>query len=70
MIDTSVRSGRDYGVDGSVKNATQTAGLLTSQVTIWGVPGDPRHDNARGWECVAGGAFQTRSESPVPLPPP
>ena len=57
VLDTSVRSGHDYGVDVSVKDATQTAGLLTTQATFWGVPGDPRHDNARGWECVAGGAF-------------
>ena len=35
----------------------ETAGLLSSQVTLWGVPGDPRHDNARGWECVGGGVF-------------
>ena len=58
IIDTSVRTGGDYGVDVSVKNATETAGLLSSQVTIWGVPGDPRHNNTRGWECVAGGYFQ------------
>ncbi len=57
VIDTSVRSGSDYGVDVTVKNATQTAGLLSSEVTLWGVPGDPRHNSARGWECVAGGAF-------------
>ena len=57
VIDTSVRSGQDYGVDVSVEDATETAGLLSSQVTLWGVPGDPRHDNARGWECVGGGVF-------------
>ncbi len=57
VIDTSVRSGRDYGVVASVKEATQTAGLLSSQVTLWGVPGDPRHNQSRGWECVAGGFF-------------
>ena len=57
VLDTSVRTGQDYGVNVSVKDTTQTAGLLSSQVTFWGVPGDPRHDNARGWECVAGGAF-------------
>ena len=60
VIDTAVRSGRDYGVDVSVKNATETAGVLSSQVTIWGVPGDPSHNNARGWECVAGGFFHTQ----------
>ncbi len=57
VLDTSVRSGNDYGVDVSVHDTTQTAGLLNSQVTFWGVPGDPRHDSSRGWECVAGGFF-------------
>jgi hypothetical protein len=66
VIDTSVRSGKDYGVDVSVQNATQIAGLLSSQVTLWGVPGDPRHDNARGWECVAGGAFAKQAGRPCP----
>jgi uncharacterized repeat protein (TIGR01451 family) len=60
IIDTSVRSGRDYGVVATVKNTTQAAGLLSSQVTLWGVPGDPRHNNARGWECVAGGAWDNQ----------
>jgi hypothetical protein len=69
VIDTSVRSGRDYGVDVSVNGATQTAGLLSSQVTIWGVPGDSRHDNVRGWECVAGGAFVNQVKKPCPAEP-
>jgi hypothetical protein len=67
VIDTSVRSGRDYGVNVSVKNATQTAGLLSSQVTFWGVPGDPRHDNARGWECVADEVFAKQAGKPCPV---
>ena len=66
VIDTSVRSGQDYGVDASVEDATETAGLLSSQVTLWGVPGDPRHDNARGWECVAGGVFAAQVGKPCP----
>jgi hypothetical protein len=66
VLDTSVRSGNDYGVNVTVKNATQTAGLLSSQVTFWGVPGDPRHDNARGWECVAGGHFAGQIGEPCP----
>jgi hypothetical protein len=66
VIDTSVRSGQDYGVNVTVKDATQTAGLLSSQVTFWGVPGDPRHDSARGWECVAGGAFAGQVGRPCP----
>jgi hypothetical protein len=69
VLDTSVRSGGDYGVDVTVKNATQTAGLLESQVTIWGVPGDPRHDVARGWECVSGGKFAQQVGKPCPVDP-
>ena len=67
VIDTSVRSGRDYGVVATVKDATQVAGLLSSQVTLWGVPGDPRHDNSRGWECVAGGSFEKQIKKPCPV---
>jgi hypothetical protein len=66
VLDTAVRSGGDYGVDVSVHNATQTAGLLNSQVTFWGVPGDPRHDSSRGWECVAGGFFDREIERSCP----
>ena len=66
VIDTSVRTGKDYSVVASVKNATQTAGLLMSQVSFWGVPGDPRHDDARGWECVAGGEFAKQAGKPCP----
>ena len=66
VIDTSVRTGRDYAVVATVKNATQTAGLLSSQVTLWGVPGDPRHDNSRGWECVAGGEYERQAKKPCP----
>jgi hypothetical protein len=66
VIDTSVRSGQDYGVDVSVTDATEAAGLLSSQVTLWGVPGDPRHDDARGWECVEHGAFAGQVGKPCP----
>jgi hypothetical protein len=66
VIDTSVRSGQDYGVNVTVQNATEAGALLSSQVTFWGVPGDPRHNNARGWECVAGGAFAAQTGKTCP----
>ena len=69
IIDTSVRSGRDYGVVASVKDATETAGVLSSEVTLWGVPGDPRHDNSRGWECVGHEAFAKEIGKPCPASP-
>jgi hypothetical protein len=52
ILDTSVRTGGDYGVVASVNNVSQTLGFLASQVTFWGVPGDPRHDQSRGWSCL------------------
>ncbi len=51
-LNTSVRTGGDYGVTVSVKNISQLADLLSSQVTFWGVPGDPRHNDSRGNACV------------------
>jgi hypothetical protein len=60
VIDTAVRSGGDYGVNATVKDATETGGILRSQLTLWGVPGDSRHNDARGWECVDGEMFAIR----------
>ena len=55
LLDTSIRSGagEDYGITISSLNTTQTAGLLATTVTLWGTPGDSRHDNSRGWGCLA-----------------
>jgi hypothetical protein len=55
LLDTAVRTGGDYGVTVTVRNITQVAGLIGSEVTFWGVPGDPRHDKSRGRGCLATG---------------
>ena len=52
FIDPSIRSGGDYGITVSVDNIAQTVGFVSSQVTVWGVPGDPSHDSARGYGCL------------------
>jgi hypothetical protein len=52
LIDTSLRSGGDYGITSTTANISQTASFLGAQVTLWGVPGDPRHDASRGWSCL------------------
>jgi uncharacterized repeat protein (TIGR01451 family) len=51
-LTTSVRTGKDYAVEVSATDLSQAAEVLTSQVTFWGQPGSPKHDAARGWECV------------------
>ena len=52
ILDTSVRTGSDYGVTVTSRDITQIAGLVGVRFTFWGVPGDARHDNARGWDCM------------------
>ncbi|MFZ2051709.1 MAG: hypothetical protein WAU69_12365 [Solirubrobacteraceae bacterium] len=51
-IDTSLRSGSDYGVTASVHNLTQGIGVFASTFTLWGAPGDQAHNSMRGWRCV------------------
>jgi hypothetical protein len=52
ILDTTVRTGGDYGVVVSVHNISQVLYLIGSQVTFWGAPGDPRHNASRGWSCT------------------
>jgi hypothetical protein len=56
-LDTSVRTGKDYGVTVSVNNISQEAEFISNQVTFWGVPGDPRHDLSRDPNCLMNGLF-------------
>jgi hypothetical protein len=55
LIEPSLRSGNgeDYGINVATTNISQLAALVSTTATVWGVPGDPRHDNARGWGCLA-----------------
>ncbi len=71
VLDTSLRSGSDYGVTVSVSNASEAAQVLGAKVTFWGWPGDPRHDSSRGWSCLLGGVYvhhETPCEPPSPRP--
>jgi len=65
-LDTSVRTGGDYGITVHVGNITQLVTLLESEVTFWGVPGDQRHDNSRGWWCGISKAAES-GEQPCKL---
>jgi hypothetical protein len=74
ILDTSVRTGADYGVTVSVTNISQQVAFLSSYVTFWGVPGDRRHDDVRGWGCLdntrAGIKFFPCGASEAAHPPP
>lgn len=72
FIDPSVRSGRDYGITVHAFNISQTAAFLRAQVTVWGVPGDPSHDNSRGIDCLLAEREGSGSCSPLgqSSPPP
>ena len=54
ILRTAVRSGRDYSVMVSVHDISVGTVLLSSQVSFWGVPSDPRHNTSRGWGCLDG----------------
>jgi hypothetical protein len=65
VLDTSIQTGKGYAAEVTVRDGSQAAEVLTTVVTIWGVPGLAQHHNARGWECFAGGV-QVQGVEPVP----
>jgi hypothetical protein len=65
-IDTSVRSDGDYGITVETNNITQIASFLSASVTVWGAPGDPRHNLQRGWGCLIEDRGFSTKETPVP----
>jgi hypothetical protein len=69
ILDTSIKTGGGYAAEVTVKNSSQAAELLSSVVTVWGVPGVQQHDSARGWECLAGGAYLEQVEHAPACPP-
>jgi hypothetical protein len=50
LLQTSVRTGGDYGLTTTVSNVNQSVIVRASKVTIWGVPASPEHNLIRG-EC-------------------
>ena len=74
-LDIAVRTGSDYGVTVNVSNVSEVIGMVSSDVSIWGVPGDPRHDAERGWAClkedigeeIVGGCEPEDQRHPLPF---
>jgi hypothetical protein len=50
LLQTSVRTGNDYGLTTTVSNVNQSVIVRGGKVTIWGVPASPEHNLIRG-EC-------------------
>jgi hypothetical protein len=68
ILDTSVRTGGDYGVVVTVSNVPSSAPFIGSVVTLWGVPADVRHDNSRNLECLEDHTAQMTPKSGEPEP--
>jgi hypothetical protein len=69
VLRTAIPNGGEYGVQASVEYASQAGQFLSSKVTLWGVPDDPRHDSARGWECMWEGGYWREKKPFVPCEP-
>lgn len=57
-IDTSVRTGGDFGITAHVRNTSEAKRITAATTTIWGVPGASVHDRLRG-HCYAGFSLGT-----------
>jgi hypothetical protein len=68
VLDVSLPAGGEYAAEVSTTETSQAAQLLSSLVTIWGAPGDARHNSSRGWECLEGGLFEAGREPQVRCP--
>jgi hypothetical protein len=57
-----------HRITAAVSNVTQLAQFLASTTSLWGTPGDPRHDTSRGWGCVYQGTKLEESSPPCERP--
>jgi hypothetical protein len=69
ILQSSVRSGSDYGVTVSLTDNSQAILVTGSTLTIWGVPADPSHDPFRGVNCLNGDNGGSLGSCPAGIPP-
>ena len=67
ILDISVRTGGKYEAVVSAPNITQSLAFIGDEVTFWGVPADPRHDNSRNNECLSAANAVSETESSCPV---
>lgn len=63
-----VRSNGDYGLSADVSQIPSKIGILGNEITLWGDPSDPSHDQVRGINCASHGL--TNCPTPPPLAKP
>lgn len=51
FFETAVRSGGDYGLITSLRDISTDGPVVSSTLTLWGIPADPAHDPMRGANC-------------------
>jgi hypothetical protein len=62
FLNSSVRTGEDYGITVTAPNISQSAPVFATKVTIWGVPADPSHNALRGENEAGGGGCLNEHE--------
>jgi hypothetical protein len=62
-LSADVSNSEDYRVTVHVVNVPQAVGFLNTTLTLWGVPGDARHDKERSRQCVNAAAGLEAEES-------
>jgi len=67
VVGTAVDPEDEYRITAIVRNASQVVQFLSATTAFWGTPGDPRHDNARGWNCVYSEPLPGACERPPSL---
>ena len=66
-VDTSIRTGGDYGADATAHNLNSAAPVYLTRIHLWGVPADPTHNALRFQAFPA--IEQTGATADVPLKP-
>ncbi|HEY1687310.1 MAG TPA: hypothetical protein VGF95_00430 [Solirubrobacteraceae bacterium] len=54
ILDTELERDGEYRVRVNVNDITQLYPFIEAHTIFWGVPGDQRHEDARGWGCLYG----------------
>jgi hypothetical protein len=68
IFDAKLRSDGDYGLTAAFENISEGLTIISSDVELWGVPGDPSHDSERACSGQSspfeGGPTCTASSAP------